>query len=324
MLKTDLLKVACFSVLLSFLPTTGFSGDGPVSFDAAKHRLVDVYRNNPVTLYCGCEVVFNRDAGGNPRNSGGVIVQDSCGYQIHSDETRGSRLEWEHIQPMSLFTEHFTFCTSRNQCRENPIYRAIEGNAHNLTLSVGEVNAVRSNYRLVESLGNSASHDYGTFGSCDFRVDSARGLAEPPDHTLGFIARTKLYMADRYGVSFPVSVQEDLVQWHEQYPPTEWEIQRNRLIAAFQGHPNPFTSGERSWVVGSQPLGEGYAALIAKHGDPGLTIEGIAVIRGNRNSKIFHRPDCPSYNAMASRNIVEFGSESEALNAGYRLARNCP
>lgn len=47
-------------------------------------------------------------------------------------------------------------------------------------------------------------------------------------------------------------------------------------------------------------------------------------IRGNRNSKIYHRPDCPSYNRMAERNQVGFADKQAAESSGYRLAKNCP
>jgi hypothetical protein len=45
---------------------------------------------------------------------------------------------------------------------------------------------------------------------------------------------------------------------------------------------------------------------------------------GNRRSHVYHRPDCPNYADVASRNRVPFGSATEAESAGYRLARNCP
>lgn len=47
-------------------------------------------------------------------------------------------------------------------------------------------------------------------------------------------------------------------------------------------------------------------------------------VRGNTNSRIFHRPDCPSYEAVAPRNRREFISIAEAKAAGFREARNCP
>lgn len=47
-------------------------------------------------------------------------------------------------------------------------------------------------------------------------------------------------------------------------------------------------------------------------------------VRGNRNSKIYHRPDCPSYNSVGERNRVEFASAAAAAAAGFRIAGNCP
>lgn len=47
-------------------------------------------------------------------------------------------------------------------------------------------------------------------------------------------------------------------------------------------------------------------------------------IKGNKNSMIYHRPDCPSYNKVGERNAVFFDSPAGAVNAGYREAKNCP
>lgn len=46
-------------------------------------------------------------------------------------------------------------------------------------------------------------------------------------------------------------------------------------------------------------------------------------VRGNKASMIYHRPDCPSYGAVSGKNRVDFASEQAALNAQYRLAKNC-
>ena len=47
-------------------------------------------------------------------------------------------------------------------------------------------------------------------------------------------------------------------------------------------------------------------------------------ILGNRQSHKYHRPDCPSYNQIAKKNRVLFGSAQDARGAGYALAGNCP
>ena len=43
-------------------------------------------------------------------------------------------------------------------------------------------------------------------------------------------------------------------------------------------------------------------------------------IIGNEQSRVYHRPDCPSYTATKPKNRRMFGSVLEAEAAGYRLA----
>jgi len=46
-------------------------------------------------------------------------------------------------------------------------------------------------------------------------------------------------------------------------------------------------------------------------------------ILGNKRSKKYHRPDCPSYNLIGKKNRVPFGPAQDAKVAGYVLAGNC-
>ena len=45
---------------------------------------------------------------------------------------------------------------------------------------------------------------------------------------------------------------------------------------------------------------------------------------GNRNSKIYHLPNCPDYNKVSERYREIFATEAAAVAAGYRKAKNCP
>jgi endonuclease YncB( thermonuclease family) len=57
---------------------------------------------------------------------------------------------------------------------------------------------------------------------------------------------------------------------------------------------------------------------------PATAAAAAGSIIGNRNSKIYHLPNCPDYNKVSERNRVPFASEAAAQAAGYRKARNCP
>ena len=54
------------------------------------------------------------------------------------------------------------------------------------------------------------------------------------------------------------------------------------------------------------------------------TVATTGEIIGNKNSKIYHRPNCPGYNGVSEKNQVRFKSVAEAEAAGFRVAKNCP
>ncbi|MBV31202.1 MAG: endonuclease I, partial [Rickettsiales bacterium] len=55
------------------------------SFSKSKKLLLKLYKDHPVTLYCGCSY-----KGKKPNLS-------SCGYIPKKDKKRANRIEWEHV-----------------------------------------------------------------------------------------------------------------------------------------------------------------------------------------------------------------------------------
>ena len=88
--------------------------------------------------------------------------------------------------------------------------------------------------------------------------------------------------------------------WADQNPIPPWEIR----------HPKQGRTPSASGSLSSKPREQ-----------PATT--PMAII-GNRNSQVYHRPDCPNYTSTAAKNRVLFNSESEAEATGYHRARNCP
>lgn len=92
-------------------------------------------------------------------------------------------------------------------------------------------------------------------------------------------------------------------------------------LVAFTSAPNqPAPSAKRSYserlagmMPGSSVSPENTKAVVAVAGQ----------VRGNKNSKIYHYPDCPSYDLVSERNRVAFESAEAAVKSGYRMAGNC-
>jgi endonuclease YncB( thermonuclease family)/methylphosphotriester-DNA--protein-cysteine methyltransferase len=71
------------------------------------------------------------------------------------------------------------------------------------------------------------------------------------------------------------------------------------------------------------PAAASTSAQTAQAPTPPAATDSGAVI-GNKNSKIYHRPDCPGYKGVSEKNQVKFNTVEEAEAAGYRVAKNCP
>jgi endonuclease YncB( thermonuclease family)/methylphosphotriester-DNA--protein-cysteine methyltransferase len=66
------------------------------------------------------------------------------------------------------------------------------------------------------------------------------------------------------------------------------------------------------------------AASTSAQSTPTSATAATGEIIGNKNSKIYHRPNCPGYTSVSEKNQVKFKSVEEAEAAGYRAAKNCP
>ncbi|WP_145840202.1 endonuclease [Marinobacter sp. P4B1] len=316
-----MLTRAMTAALLLALSLSSYA-DTPSSFRQAKvwakeYVYLDRNTSDYGTLYCGCQWRWTGE-------SGGRIDLEGCGYEIRAQENRAKRIEWEHIMPAHSLG-HQRQCWQeggrRNCVSNDAVFNVMYVDLFNLTPVVGEFNADRSNYRFTQ-FPASAPYQHG---ACPSRVDFSQRAAEPRPEARGLVARTYMYMHDRYNLPMSRAQQQIMMAWDRQYPVTDWERVRHDRIAAVMGHENPFVTGAKTWSLGHTNSGEGLrhagSSLSAKDSH---SIDLPGPIHGNRNSKVYHLPTgCPSYNAMADRNRVEFSSEAEAIAAGYRKAGNC-
>lgn len=313
--------------LALFFSATVF-GKAPTTFSKAKVVLkeqiyFDQNQNGAIgTIYCGCDWEW-------VGRSGGRIDPKRCGYEIRAIPNRGERTEIEHVFAASHFGQQRQCWQNggRKNCNKtDPIFNLMEADLHNLTVSIGELNADRSNYRFGVLPNSKNQH-----GQCNSKVDFKQRVFEPRDDVKGKIARINFYMADRYDLRLSDQQQKLFIAWSKQYPVTPWELERDRRIARVMGHHNEFVTGKRAWRLGHRNSREGIAGSItsdsakslAQTGPGAPTDVSSAPIHGNLNSKIYHPKGCSSYNAMSPRNVVNFSSEEEALSAGYRRAKNC-
>lgn len=229
-------------LFLLFFPSIASAGGNRVidSYAEARRLLYNsIYVDHRITIYCGAEYDMHRN------------VRLPYGFIIDSYPDRAYRAETEHIVPAENFGRTFVewrdgapqcvdsrgqYFKGRKCAQTNSDFRYMEADLFNLAPAIGCVNAKRSNYRFT-MLPNVPS----TFGSCSMKV--AGRAAEPPDTAKGIVARAYLYMADAYPRFQLSRAQRQLFEaWDIQYPPDDWECERESRIAEIQGNRNAFTA----------------------------------------------------------------------------------
>jgi len=219
-------------LIITLFLLASFNAHGQ-TFSKAKKQLAALYKDQHQTsFYCGCDFYYK----------GKKLKPDlnSCGYEIRKQKKRANRIEWEHVMPAWAFG-HQRQCWQnggRKACKKDKVFRKMEGDMHNLVPAIGEVNGDRSNYRFTEWNGQPTQ-----YGQCNMIVDFKRKQVQPPTESKGTIARTYLYMADRYNVKLSKKEKKVYQVWNKQNPPTRWECKRNELIEKAQGNRNTFITG---------------------------------------------------------------------------------
>nr|VFK15027.1 MAG: deoxyribonuclease-1 [Candidatus Kentron sp. LFY] len=206
---------------------TALDRSAALNFRAAKKSLYPLYEKAGVTrtFYCDCPY------------TGKKPDLATCGVTPRRNPKRASRLEAEHIMPISLLGRTLGCWADggRKNCRKtDSFFKRAEADLHNLTPAIGEINGDRSNYPPIEDIPGE-KREYGT---CDVEIAGKR--FEPPPHRRGDIARAYLYMMKVYGAPLTDREIGMFGRWSREDPPTEDERRIHALKAKAQGNRNPY------------------------------------------------------------------------------------
>lgn len=222
------------------------------SFAQSKKDLEHIYADHSTTFYCGCKY--------DKRKKGNMINRSSCGYVPRNPITksgkvnpRTTRIEWEHIVPAENFGRQFSCwrdgapeCVDskgkafkgRKCCeKSSQQFRIMQADMHNLVPAIGELNGDRSNLRY-----DFEEARKGQYGECRFEVDFDQDRARIKKDIRGDVARTYLYMSDRYKMKLSPQELNKFSTWNKEDPVDAWEIEKNKRIKVIQGNGNPWVS----------------------------------------------------------------------------------
>jgi hypothetical protein len=246
-----------------------------------------------------------------------VVECAYSGYKYVYDEP----FAWNGSAVGGDLTREHTFCSSWMQTYSNPNFSNMPeySDLHNLApVHFTGANAVRSNHPLGEVATVSS-----TFHNASFGTDAGGATTyEPQDKHKGDAARAMFYQMICYNQSdgndwtLPTTQDQAILKtWHNQDPPSNWEIARNDYIYSEQNNRNPFIDNPQ-WVdlidfstmtlVGIEELNN---ASLRIYPNPS---QGNAV---NMNL-LMQASDEITIEIYDMRGLLVF-SAKESLNAGY-------
>lgn len=204
-----------------------------LTFSQAKTILArEIEQDQSKTFYCHCQ--YQKKS----------INHKSCQVFTKKYSKRRGRLEWEHIVPAHAFgqsflswREHKKFCGQKSKSprkcarKMDQLFSEMEGDPYNLVPSVGNINALRSNYSFAEFKGGEELCP--GFSILDRKV-------MPPKNTKGDIARIYQYMDMRYPGRGIISRKNSKLfdAWDKLDPPDESECRRYLGIKSKTGIEN--------------------------------------------------------------------------------------
>lgn len=227
-------------LILSLLLVSQSSFANIGTFSEAKRVLNNMYEKTSLKkeeIYCGCS--FNKNK----------IDLSSCPYKgkvkngKEMFQSRSTRLEWEHLFPVSLAVGAFSECRKpggKNMSRKDCLgvsrgFRELEANIYNLYPSVGSINAARSNLSYA-ALPTGKKE----WGQCDFKSEGNK--VEPSNKVKGDIARVYKYLHQKYPQVGVISNKNEKLfdAWDKMDPVDAEECKLNKLKAQYQDDQNLF------------------------------------------------------------------------------------
>lgn len=200
----------------------------------ASEALFEVYQNHRLTFFCE-----------QPFSEFGLVPIQHCTHC----PTTPVRIQWMPIVPLEKQSSHL-LCYKEKLCingqgraykglrcckEQDRFFSKMTVDLHNLVPELPFLKKQRRQY----SFGLAVKPPSKNW-LCQVFIDQKHKIIEPKAEIRGMIARSYLYMRDTY--QLPLSSDELALfqEWHQEFPPSQWERERNVRIAKIQGNLNPY------------------------------------------------------------------------------------
>ncbi len=216
-------------ILCAALPTKPLT-----STKELKTALESIYQDNRYTFVC--QEPFNEKAQIN------IKICPHCKKIAH-------KIHWMPIVSLKHIAKN-SRCYNEKSCinKEGRLYKGLRcclEQDHNFKLASRDLHNFVAEQKTIISLRrhfafSSLSDEPETTNMCQLLTDDKKHLIHTPHHIRGMVARAYLYMRSTYFLPLNDEELARYQSWHQQYPPTAWEKERNEKIGKIQGNINPY------------------------------------------------------------------------------------
>jgi deoxyribonuclease-1 len=198
-----------------------------------KSQLMGIYQSHRYTFFCDQSFDGNGDS----------LIQNCKNCPLIKNRIIWMAIipEWELAKDKMCYREKL--CVNNSGVRFKGVrccleidenFKRMSSDLYNYVPELNLLKKQRSHYQF----GLISDNDSNQL--CHFYIDKKNKLVEPSPHLRGMIARTYLYMRDTYQLALAGDELRLYQAWHQQYPVTEWERERNNKIKEIQGKKNPY------------------------------------------------------------------------------------
>lgn len=173
----------------------------------------------PQTLLCGCHIIKHDNQ----------LDGKSCNMP-HAKSALKTIIPKEWIANWLSHQGPRSFQKNLKSAMKDPVlYAFFTDKAYSL---------LRSSKGLIEGLPT-----YGYIDGCSTSKDDLGRLVTNGSR-LGVMSRAALYLEVKYHAKIPAKQKQRLITYAKKYPPTNWEVQRNKQSFEYKGLWNPLISDE--------------------------------------------------------------------------------
>lgn len=195
---------------------------------APDKHLSTVYQNHQTTFFCD-----------QPFSSGEITTPATKHHPAFVE-----KIQWMPIVPIKKLAPFYAcyqqMCVSPKGklqkglrcCQRDTQFKQMLHDLHNMVPETRQLKQLRTRYTFAEftTLPNKKG--------CHLVIDQKNKKIEPAPSKRGMIARTYLYMKDTYPFRLTEEEIALYLRWHQQYPVTDFERERNEKIFEIQGRKN--------------------------------------------------------------------------------------